>query len=459
MPHSKSKYLKIVFSLGDFLILNISFVLAYLLKFGTLDGLAISPYIWLWLITNGFLFLLTLIFKPYNIDRTTKLSEVLKRQYGIVLFHLLLITAFWVFNKAYYYSRVQLLLTFGLFLVLVSLWRLVFVYSLGILRAKGYNLRKVIIVGGGYLSNQIISHFRAHPEYGYYVDNTFNTIEDTSLPENFENYLLQKEIDELYCHFSNMDSDYLKRLVNFGHAHRVKVKLIGNISDSLLGNLLETPKPEWYGSIPVINVTSIPLDNWRNRLVKRVFDITFALLVIVFIFTWLLPVIAIVIKLTSRGPVFFRQKRTGLNGQDFMCWKFRTMRINNDPDTKQATKNDPRVTPIGSFLRKTSLDEVPQFFNVLVGNMSVVGPRPHPIKLNEQYSSQIHKFNHRHSVKPGITGLAQAKGFRGETATFDKMNNRVRLDRLYIEKWLFALDIKIIFLTLWSLARDHENAY
>ena len=142
-----------------------------------------------------------------------------------------------------------------------------------------------------------------------------------------------------------------------------------------------------------------------------------------------------------------------------MCWKFRTMHINEDSDIKQATKRDPRITPIGAFLRKTSLDEIPQFFNVLAGNMSVVGPRPHPIKLNEQYSSQIHKFNHRHSVKPGITGLAQAKGYRGETATFEKMNNRVRLDRLYVERWLFVLDIKIIFLTLWSLVRDQENAY
>ncbi|MGD1894269.1 MAG: exopolysaccharide biosynthesis polyprenyl glycosylphosphotransferase [Cyclobacteriaceae bacterium] len=446
MPHSRSKYLKLVFSLGDFLILNGSFVLAYLLKFNTLEGLTIPPYLWLWLITNGFLLALTFVFKPYNIDRTTKLSTVLKRQYAIVFLHLLLITAFWVFNKAYYYSRVQLLITFGLFLVLVSIWRLVFVYTLGILRAKGYNLRKIVIVGSTRLSNRLVNHLRAHPEYGYYVHHTFNSTPESQNAEELQYYILNHEIDELYCCFPNMDYDYLKHLIDFGHQHRVKVKLIGNIQGHHLpGNLLEAPKPEWYGAIPVINVTSIPLDNWWNRFVKRLFDIAFSLLVIGFVFTWLLPVIAIAIKVTSRGPVFFRQKRTGLNGRDFMCWKFRTMRNNNDADTKQATKHDPRVTAIGAFLRKTSLDELPQFFNVLVGNMSVVGPRPHPVKLNEQYSSQIHKFNHRHSVKPVISVLEQAKCYRGETATFDKMNNRVRLDRLYVERWLFALDIKIIF--------------
>lgn len=459
MPHSRSKYLKLLFSLGDFLILNASFVFAYLLKFNTFDGLAVPPYLWLWLITNGFLILLTFIFKPYNIDRTTRLSVVLKRQYAIVIIHLLLITAFWVFNKAYYYSRVQLLLTFGLFLVLVSLWRLIFVYSLGILRAKGYNLRKVVIISNNQLSTKLIGHFKAHPEYGYHVNYTFNNDVESPKKEELERYVIDNQIDELYCSLTNANYDYLKYLINLGHENRVKVKLIGGLQGNLYGSLVETPKPEWYGSIPVINVTSIPLDNWRNRFVKRLFDILFSFLVIVFVFSWLVPIIAAAIKLTSRGPVFFKQKRTGLNDREFICWKFRTMRTNNDPDTKQATKHDPRVTPIGAFLRKTSLDELPQFFNVLAGNMSVVGPRPHPVKLNEQYCSQIHKFNHRHSVKPGITGLAQAKGYRGETATFDKMNNRVRLDRLYVEKWLFALDIKIIFLTLWSLFRDQENAY
>ena len=305
MPHSRSKYLKIMFSVGDFLILNVSFVLAYLLKFNTLEGLGIPPYVWLWLTTNGILLLLTFIFKPYNIDRTSRLSKVLKRQYAIVVIHLLLITAVWVFNKAYYYSRIQLLLTFGIFLVLVSVWRLVFVYSLGILRAKGYNLRKVVIIGNNRSAKRLTRHFEAHPEYGYYVDHAFDS---THVEENLERYVIQNDIDELYYCLSDVNSDYLKRLVNFGHEFSVKIKLIGNVQGPLLGGLLEIPKPEWYGVTPVVSITSIPLDNWRNRFIKRLFDMTFSTLVIVCVFTWLLPIIAIAIKFTSRGPVFFSTK-------------------------------------------------------------------------------------------------------------------------------------------------------
>lgn len=460
MPHKRSKYLKVLFSLGDFVILNLSFVGAYFAKFYTLDGLAIPPYLELWILVNVFWGSLTLIFKPYNIDRTTKLNEILKKHYALVVIHLLMITAFWVFNKAYYYSRAQLLITFLLFLVSISVWRLIFVYTLGILRAKGFNIRKVIVIGYRNNSSDIVKHFYKHPEYGYRVIKTFgnNIAETNSLDEKLENikqYVLQNEIDEIYCCMPYMNLSELRSLVDFGHESLVKIKLIGNFQGLPLSGLKSTN----YGSIPVINVTSIPLDEWKNKVSKRIFDITFSSLVILFVFTWLIPIIAIIIKLTSRGPVFFKQKRTGLNNNIFECWKFRTMYINGEADLKQATKDDPRITPIGKFLRKTSLDELPQFFNVLVGNMSVVGPRPHPVKLNEQFTPQIKKFAQRHSVKPGITGLAQAKGYRGETATFEKMNNRVRLDRFYVEKWFFSLDIKIILLTILSLAKGQENAY
>jgi Undecaprenyl-phosphate glucose phosphotransferase len=460
MPHRRSKYLKLLFSLGDFVILNLSFVAAYFIKFHTLDGLSIPPYLELWILVNVFWGSLTLIFKPYNIDRTTKLNEVLKKHYALVVIHLLMITAFWVFNKAYYYSRAQLLITFLMFLVSISVWRLIFVYTLGILRAKGFNIRKVVVIGYDKLSTDLVKHFVKHPEYGYRVIKTFG-VDDKSGNDlgrelsAIKGYVAQNEIDEVYCCLPYMEYAYLKDLVDFAHEQLIKVKLIGDFQGLPLNGI----KPINYGAIPVINITSIPLDEWKNKVIKRTFDIVFSSLVILFIFTWLFPMIAIIIKATSRGPVFFKQKRTGLNNKVFECWKFRTMYINGDADHRQATKNDPRVTPIGALLRKTSLDELPQFINVLIGNMSVVGPRPHPVKLNEQFTPQIRKFAQRHSVKPGITGLAQAKGYRGETATFEKMNNRVRLDRFYVENWFFSLDMKIIFLTLFSLAKGQENAY
>ena len=213
-----------------------------------------------------------------------------------------------------------------------------------------------------------------------------------------------------------------------------------------------------YDNIPVLNVAAVPLDERNNQIIKRAFDIFFSSIVLLLIFSWLYIIIALMIKLTSRGPVFFKQQRAGKGNRPFNCLKFRTM-IVNTPEFKQATKNDPRVTRVGKFLRKTSLDELPQFINVLTGEMSIIGPRPHPLKLNEEFSPRIEKFMARHYIKPGITGLAQAKGFRGETKDDLSMKGRVKLDRFYIENWSFLLDLKIIVATIIALAKGDQQAY
>ena len=175
--------------------------------------------------------------------------------------------------------------------------------------------------------------------------------------------------------------------------------------------------------------------------------------------SWLYPLIAVLIKLNSKGPVLFKQVRSGKNNKDFKCWKFRTMCLNEDSDNKQASKKDSRVTSIGSFLRKTSIDEMPQFFNVLFGYMSIVGPRPHMLKHTEIYSNSVNNYMFRHFVKPGITGLAQVKGLRGETKDSLAMEHRIKLDMLYIENWSFILDLKIIALTIINSFKKDENAY
>lgn len=207
---------------------------------------------------------------------------------------------------------------------------------------------------------------------------------------------------------------------------------------------------ESIGDMVMLNPQEIPLDNVAYRFQKRLFDIIFSSLVIVFILSWLFPIIAILIKLSSRGPVIFKQQRTGINNKTFACYKFRSMKQNKDSDTKQATANDNRITRIGKFLRKTNIDEFPQFFNVLKGNMSVVGPRPHMLLHTEEYSALIDHYLIRHYVKPGITGWAQVKGYRGETSTLSAMEKRVNADMEYIENWTFVWDIKIIWLTLFG---------
>jgi len=235
----------------------------------------------------------------------------------------------------------------------------------------------------------------------------------------------------------------------------IKVKLIGD-SRSFQQKALEL---EQFDQIPVFNISTIPLDDIRNQITKRIFDLVFSSIVIVTVLSWMIFVIAIAIKLDSRGPVFFRQRRSGKGNKPFDCLKFRTMILNPEADTKQATADDPRITKLGAFLRKTSLDEFPQFLNVALGDMSIVGPRPHPIKLNEKFKPLVNKYMIRHYVKPGITGLAQVMGYRGETRHVHEMRNRIKLDRFYIENWSFYFDMKIVVQTAASVLTGNPKAY
>jgi putative colanic acid biosynthesis UDP-glucose lipid carrier transferase len=202
-----------------------------------------------------------------------------------------------------------------------------------------------------------------------------------------------------------------------------------------------------------------PLQNPYNRLIKRIFDLVFSTLIILFILSWLYPILALLIKKESKGPVLFKQLRTGKKNDSFWCYKFRSMTVNTQSDNLQAQKEDARVTEIGRFIRRTSLDEMPQFFNVLLGNMSVVGPRPHMLKHTTDYNNQINNFMVRHFVKPGITGLAQITGLRGETKKVSDMKRRVRADIEYVQQWSLAKDIKICFLTVIITLKGDEKAF
>ncbi|NHE55546.1 capsular biosynthesis protein [Cyclobacterium sp. GBPx2] len=200
-------------------------------------------------------------------------------------------------------------------------------------------------------------------------------------------------------------------------------------------------------------------DNLRKRAMKRTFDLVISLFTMVFIVSWLFPIVALLIKWDSKGPVFFKQLRHGRGNKKFYCYKFRTMVKNKEADTRQATQNDARITKIGKFLRKTSLDELPQIFNVILGDMSIVGPRPHSVPMNLEFAKEIENFMQRHQVKPGITGLAQCKGLRGEISSFQELYSRFRLDFFYVKKWCLIFDIKIVIETAISLLTKNEKAY
>lgn len=216
----------------------------------------------------------------------------------------------------------------------------------------------------------------------------------------------------------------------------------------------------FFGDLPVMYPREMPLSLPGNRVKKRVFDVLFSLIVIIFVLSWVTPIVFIITELTMPGPLFFRQKRTGLENKEFWCLKFRSMRVNDQSDTLQATRHDPRTTRWGAIMRHLDIDELPQFINVLMGDMSVVGPRPHMLLHTEEYSQLIPKYMVRHFAKPGITGWAQVTGSRGETSELWQMEKRVKKDIWYIEHWSMWLDMMIIGLTVWNvIARKDKEAY
>jgi putative colanic acid biosysnthesis UDP-glucose lipid carrier transferase len=320
----------------------------------------------------------------------------------------------------------------------------------------GGNLRKVIILGNGKNVDELVDYFTNNPDYGYNLLKQFDlkTNKREELKECYQ-YVLDHKIDEIYGSLTTLRNTDIENLINFADNNLKTIKLLPDSKQTLYRNLAL----EYYGYIPIISLRKIPLEIEVNKRLKRFFDIVFSILVIVGVLSWLIPILAVLIKLESKGPVFFKQMRNGLNYEEFPCYKFRSMRLNKIADLEQVSKNDPRITKTGKFMRKTSIDELPQFFNVLVGNMSVVGPRPHMVSHTEMYAKSVDKFMVRHFIKPGITGLAQTNGFRGEVENEHDIINRVKYDIFYLENWTILLDIKVIFTTIVNSIKGDKKAY
>ena len=247
----------------------------------------------------------------------------------------------------------------------------------------------------------------------------------------------------------------MQKMIDFADNNLKVLKFIPDNKEIYTKNL----DFNYYGLIPILSLRKIPIDNPLNKFLKRLFDIILSLIVIVGILSWLTPILALFIKIESKGPVFFKQKRNGLDYKEFYCFKYRSMRPNPDAHLHQIRKGDPRVTNIGKLIRKTSIDELPQFINVLKGEMSVVGPRPHMVSHTHMYAEKIDKFMVRHFVKPGITGLAQVSGFRGEVEDDVFIANRVKYDIFYLENWSLLMDIKIVFQTVFNAVKGEDKAY
>jgi putative colanic acid biosysnthesis UDP-glucose lipid carrier transferase len=320
----------------------------------------------------------------------------------------------------------------------------------------GGNHRNVIIVGSGKSVEELSEFFTTNPDYGYNLVRVFD-LKSNKKQELLDSkiYVVDNKIDEVYASINVLTNNEINDLINFADNNLKTVKFLPDSKNTLLRNLAV----EYYEYIPIISLRTIPLDKEVNKRLKRFFDIVFSLVIIVFLLSWLTPILALIIRLESKGPTFFKQKRNGLNYEEFNCFKFRSMHLNPIADLEQVQKNDPRITKIGRFMRKTSIDELPQFFNVLLGDMSVVGPRPHMVSHTEMYAKSVDKFMVRHFIKPGITGLAQTNGFRGEVESERDIINRVKYDIFYLENWSILLDIKIIFITIINAIKGEKKAY
>lgn len=437
-----SQYIKRINIVSDLVILNSCYAAVFYYKFGAFH----DPFSFMLMYVNIAWFFATSVIKPYDISRTSDFLRVLRSSIYVILVHMLLVFAYYVFEQAHRYSRELLLVMYSALFVATFIYKLCFHLAIKYARRKGWNYRNIVIVTQEDNPVQLQSFLSSHPEYGYRVNKVVKVLDpaDNNYHEELKDYCLNNGVHEIFYSMSLVNYDTLADLMNFAEENLIRMRLIADFKWVTFRDL----ELERYGEIPVMKVHTSPLDDWDKQLVKRTFDIIFSFTIIVTLLSWLLPVFAILIKLDSKGPVFFRQRRTGRDNKWFWCYKLRTMYVNDQSDTLQATINDDRITRIGRFLRNSSMDELPQFFNVFIGDMSVVGPRPHMLKHTEDFSIEVEKFMSRHKIKPGITGLAQSKGYRGETDELEKKKNRVKLDLFYMNNWTFFFDIKIILNTI-----------
>lgn len=436
--------------------------ISYFIDLIVINGVAIiyllegkDPFIFSAFMSVGWV-LLSIYVRFYEVYRYTRpvniLSLIVKQ---FVLFLLFVFAFSGLYHELDIYPRPIVKYTLICF-SLIAILKFAIYYLLQKYRVSlGGNYRNTVIFGLNKKTIALENFFNKNPEYGYMHKKTFNFKKNQPNLEDCFNYVLTERIDEIYCSISELTNSQIADIVDFADNNLKILKFIPDSKEIYSKKL----KYEYYDYIPILTLRTIPLEDSANMIIKRAFDIFFSSIVIVFVLSWLTPLIAILIKLESKGPVFFKQSRNGFNYKEFDCYKFRSMMPNEDAHLYQATRGDVRVTKVGKFIRKTSIDELPQFFNVLFGDMSVVGPRPHMVSHTDMYAKKIDKFMVRHFVKPGITGLAQVSGYRGEVESDKDIIGRVKYDIFYIENWSLLLDLKIIAQTFINAVKGEDKAY
>ena len=455
-------------SAWKWLVALIDLLAIYLLYWGGMV-VGVIPMIQGWYVWLGICYFLVFIFYPPMAHlRLAKAAQVAQHAFwSSVAMFLLYILA--VYAARLYVPTIENLWYLPIIWAVLAL--LLFGSRMGArgiirgFRTYGISNRRVLFVGAGHNLRYLYEELTQNPTTGFRIKGYFDESTDNQFTDilprlggiaDIELYLKKQPVDIIFCNLTSRHDKEVLALINYCENHLIRFYSVPNVRN-YVHHVMQV---EMVGDMPVLSLREEPLNLPFNRAVKRAFDIVFSLLFLCTLFPFIYLFCAIGIKLSSKGPVFFKQKRTGIRGEEFTCYKFRSMHLNDQADTLQATKNDPRKFPFGDFIRTTNLDETPQFINVLRGDMSVVGPRPHMLKHTEEYSQLVDKYMVRHWAKPGITGWAQVTGARGETEHLWQMAERIEKDVWYIENYSLMLDLQIILLTIKTILKhDDEHAY
>ena len=457
-----------MYMLADLATMFLTFLAAFWVKFhsGWVESYLAVPFnsYLVWGTVYAFMAVIIGIYVGFYTPRRKKrFTQDILKIFQVQMFSFLALLSMLYVAKEVHISREFLVIFFSLNICALTLYRYVLKKSLFALRRKGYNKKFVLILGAGSVGRRFYEGLRQQPELGYEV---LGFLDDrlTEHAEPFRDYkpilgtvddletvLNSHLVDEVIVALPLEAHHKLRRIIQLCEKAGTKTMIIPDYFDLLPAR----PVIDSFAGLPLINVREIPLDDLSNRMLKRTFDIVFSLVAIIFTLP-VMAAIAVGIKLTSPGPIIFKQERVGLNRRPFYMYKFRTMHVTDQKtaDTQWTVPNDPRRTKFGAFLRRTSLDELPQFFNVLRGDMSVVGPRPERPYFVEQFKEEVPKYMIKHHILPGMTGWAQTNGLRGDTS----IEERIRYDVYYIENWSFLFDLKIILKTIVN-GLTNKNAY
>jgi putative colanic acid biosynthesis UDP-glucose lipid carrier transferase len=455
--------LRISFAFLDLMVLNVTFFICQYMFEGHIPAEDRSQYSYFWGICNAAWLVTSWGVSIYNEQYIFSFERFSRRTMQAFVYFLGVVMLYLAFNKDADLSRLFIISILSSFAISLVINRFLHLAFHQFFLNKDRMTRKIMILGYNERAKKLASYLEQEPvktEIVGFCEEEKNVYELTNYPivsglDNVIETSKEHNVTEIFSTISPEQQTSIYSLINQADQACIRFRIIPDLSQFIR-------KPvhiDYLNDMPVLSLRKEPLDDVANRMKKRLYDIIFSSLIIVLILSWLIPLIALLIWIESRGSIFFIQQRSGKNGKTFNCIKFRSMKVNREANEKQAVKNDDRITRMGKFMRKTNIDELPQFFNVWMGDMSIVGPRPHMLKHTDDYSKLIKQYMIRHFLKPGITGWAQINGYRGETKTVKDMNDRVQYDLWYLENWSLWLDTRIIFLTVFNTMKGEKNAY